>query len=204
VAAPLLILVGGWTLRNWTVVGQPVLTTEAGERLWFANNARTFANFPERSIDLTAYELMEIVPPDKRALLDNFPGSEPERDELVRGWAIDYMTEDPGRTVVNALRKNWVALSAQLSPARGGITQAGYTIFFLPIHLAALWMLWRTRARSGDHALTWLLLLAFAITTGAFWAHTSHKSYLDAVLFVYSAAALCSPAPARVTAGAAA
>jgi 4-amino-4-deoxy-L-arabinose transferase-like glycosyltransferase len=200
VAIPMVLLVGAWTVRNWQVSGAPVLTTEGGERLWFANNPRTFANFPQRSIDLTADELMEIVPADTRAMLDNFHGSEPERDALVRGWAIDYMTADPRRTVTGALRKIWVAASAQLSPARSPVVQAGYAIVFLPIHALALWTLWRSR--SIEHGLSVLLLLAFAITTALFWAHTSHKSYLDAVLFVYAAAAVSSLIPARPAAGA--
>jgi hypothetical protein len=202
VALPLVLLVGGWMMRNWQVAGAPVLTTEAGERLWFANNPRTFANFPERSIDLTGDELMQMVPAETRALLDHFPGTELQRDNLVRGWAIDYMLQDPRRTVTYALRKIWIAAAAQLSPARGAIVQAGYAIVFLPIHVAAIWMLWRMRSRSPDHALTALLLASFAITTAAFWAHTSHKSYLDAVLFVYAAAALCSFVPTRTIAGA--
>jgi hypothetical protein len=182
------------------VAGAPVLTTEAGERLWFANNARTFAHFPERSIDRTADELIVIVPADTRAMLDHFPGNEPERDALVRGWALDYMAEDPQRTVAGAARKIWIAASAQLSPARSSLLQIGYAMVFIPIHLAAIWMLWRVGQRPG-HGLTWLLLISFAVTTAAFWAHTSHKSYLDAVLFVYAAAALCSLLPARAPAG---
>jgi 4-amino-4-deoxy-L-arabinose transferase-like glycosyltransferase len=202
VSLPVIVLVGGWMVRNWRVAGAPVLTTEAGERLWFANNARTFANFPERSIDLTADELDAIVPADRRALLDHYPGTEPERDALVRGWAIDYMKEDPRRTAANALRKVWVAASAQLSPARGWPVQAGYAMVFLPVHILAIISLLRMSRRSVDHVLTWALLGSFALTTALFWAHTSHKSYLDAVLFVYAAAALVSIFPARVTAGA--
>lgn len=200
VMLPVVVLVGGWMVRNWRVVGAPVLTTEAGERLWFANNPRTFAHFPERSIDLTADELIQIVPAETRARLESFAGTEPQRDALVRGWALDYMQEDLLRTALGGMRKIWVAASAQLSPARGPILQAGYAIVFVPIHILAIWTLLRTRANRAEHHLTGLLLLSFALTTAAFWAHTSHKSYLDAVLFVYAAAAVTAWFPARTAA----
>jgi 4-amino-4-deoxy-L-arabinose transferase-like glycosyltransferase len=200
VALPVLILVGGWTMRNWRVVGAPVLTTDAGAGLWVANNPKTFSHFPERSIDLTPDEMFEVMPPDRLAILEHFPGTEPEHDALLRGWAIDYMREDPLRTAVGASRKVWVAASAQLSPARSGIVQAGYAIVFIPIHLLAIWTLVRARTQRPEHRLTSLLLMSFVVTTAAFWAHTSHKSYLDAVLFVYAAGGLTALLSKRASA----
>ena len=41
VAAPVVLLLGGWMARNARVVGAPVLTTEAGLSLWLANSAAT-------------------------------------------------------------------------------------------------------------------------------------------------------------------
>jgi hypothetical protein len=198
IALPLIVLIGGWTLRNWRVVGEPVLTTELGEQLWFANNQSTFVHFPERSIDLAAEEL----PSNTRTLLDQFPGTEPERDAMVRRWAIDYMRENPGRTAINAWRKIWIAASAQLSPARGVLVQFGYAAVYLPIHVLAAISLWRMRTGWRRHSLVWLLLIAFALTTASFWAHTSHKSYLDSVLFVYAAATICTVRSTRAAAGA--
>lgn len=196
VLLPVVLLLGGWMGRNWRVVGSPVLTTEAGERLWYANNPWTFSHFPVRSIDLTAGELAQM-PAEEREQIDSFRGSEVEQDRMIAGKALDYMTADPGRTAVFAMRKLWVAASAQLSPARSWIVQLGYAGLFLPVHLLALVGLWRSRADWRPHSLTWVLMLAFAVTTALFWAHTSHKSYLDPVLFVYAAAGALALPPGR-------
>jgi 4-amino-4-deoxy-L-arabinose transferase-like glycosyltransferase len=199
-ALPVVVLVGGWMMRNWQVVGVPVLTTESGKQLWFANSAATFAYFPDRSIDLTINDLDQHLPEETRALLAQFPGSEVQRDAFVRRLGIDYMLADPFRTAIAATRKIAVAAFAQLSPARGALVQWGYAAAYLPIHLLAVLTLVRMRGRVPLHSLTWLLLLSFAVTTALFWAHTSHKSYLDAVLFVYAAAALTSWLPTRTAA----
>ena len=50
---------------------------------------------------------------------------------------------------------------------------------------------WRAR-RHADHLLAPALLAAFAATTAVYWAHTSHKSVIDALLFVYAAGALAA------------
>jgi 4-amino-4-deoxy-L-arabinose transferase-like glycosyltransferase len=200
VALPVLLLVGGWMMRNWQVVGAPVLTTESGEHLWVANSPATFTYFPERSIDLTIDDLDPQLPQETRTMLEHFPGNEAQRDAFVRQWGVDYMVENPGRTAIGAARKIWVAAGAQLSPAHHPLLQWGYAAVFLPIHLLAAWTLVRTRRAATMHSLTWLLLLSFVVTTAAYWAHTSHKSYLDAVLFVYAAAALTWWLPIRTTA----
>lgn len=196
VSLPILLLAGGWAMRNWRVVGAPVLTTEAGDALWFGNNQWTFAHFPQQSIDLTEEE-MRTLPPDQRDLLMPFAGTEAQRDAFVAGWAVDYITADPARTAIAAARKLWIAVSAQLSPARSPLVQFGYAAVFLPVHVLAAIALWRERARWRTHALVYLLLASFAVTTALFWAHTSHKSYLDAMLFIYAAAALCAWLPER-------
>ena len=200
VGLPVLLLVGGWVMRNWQVAGAPVLTTESGKQLWFANSAATFAYFPNRSIDLTINDLDQQLPQETRAMLERFPGSEAERDAFVRQWGIDYIIENPRRSVIAAARKLEVAATAQLSPSRGALVQWGYAAVYLPIHVLAALTLIRSRGHAAMHSLTWLLLLSFAITTALFWAHTSHKSYLDAVLFVYAAAALTSWLPTRTAA----
>ncbi len=60
---------------------------------------------------------------------------------------------------------------------------------FVPIHLLAIAGLWRHRENWATHSLAVAILVAFGITTAVFWAHTSHKSCLDVLLFVYAAAA---------------
>jgi hypothetical protein len=99
------------------------------------------------------------------------------------------MREHPGVTMANGARKVWVAVSAELSPARGALVRWGYFAIFAPIHLLAAVALWQHRHAWREHSLTGALLLSFGATTAVFWAHTSHKNYLDLFAFVYAAAA---------------
>jgi 4-amino-4-deoxy-L-arabinose transferase-like glycosyltransferase len=189
VLLPMVFLIGGWTVRNWRAVGAPVLTTEAGESLWVANNEWTFSHFPVQSIDLSAGEAYRRLGAWQQQELDKRQGSEVARDRLLAKWGLEYAAAHPWRTLGNGLRKIWMAASAELSPARAPALQFGYALLFTPVHLLAGIGLWRSRSAWDTH-LIYLLFASFAITTATFWAHTSHKSYLDLFLFVYAASVI--------------
>lgn len=189
VTLPIVLLVGAWTLRNWRIVGAPVLTTEAGESLYFGNSPLTFTHFPAESVDLMADEL-ERLSPEVYQAAERLEGQDVARDNLFRQMALDYIAAHPGTVAWGGLRKLWVVASAQFSPARGPFVQWGYRIVFLPMHILALAGLWRARHNWRVHGPMWGLAVSFAITTAVFWAHTSHTSYLDPILFVYAAAGL--------------
>jgi 4-amino-4-deoxy-L-arabinose transferase-like glycosyltransferase len=190
VTLPVLLLLGGWALRNWRVVGAPVLTTEAGVSLWVGNNATTFEFLPGRSIDPNEQRSIELLADHDRSRLDALEGREVERDRLFLEWGRQYIAAHPAEIAGNAARKIWAAVSGQLSPAREGLSQVGYAVFFVPIHLLAAIGLWRARQDAPMQRPVYLLLGAFAVTTAVFWAHTSHKSSIDSVLFVYAASTI--------------
>ena len=198
VALPVLILAGGWTVRNWRLLGAPVLTTETGQSLWEANNEWTFSNFPVRSIDLSKGEAYRHLTPEQLDELGK-QGDEIAGDRLLLRWGIEYISAHPVKTVWNGIRKVWVAASGQLSPARDRVRQAGYGLVFACVHLLAAAGLWGSRSQWKVHVPVYFLFLSFAITTAVFWAHTSHKSYLDAVLFVYAASAVTKRGMATMT-----
>jgi 4-amino-4-deoxy-L-arabinose transferase-like glycosyltransferase len=197
VALPVVLLLGGWVARNWRVVGAPVLTTEAGESLWVANNPWAMSHFPAESIDLSLDDSYAGLTPAERLAFDRVYDNEVVRDRLLRFWALQYIAAHPWLTLRNGLEKVWVTASAQLSPARSAVFAWGYALVFLPIHVLAVIALWRHRRAWRVHALCGAILVSFAITTAVFWAHTSHKSCLDVLLFVYAAAAVAAR-PARV------
>jgi hypothetical protein len=184
------MLVGGWTVRNWRREGVWALTTESGRSLWIANNEWTFAHFPARSIDLSAaesFQHLSVLQQHQLALVGN---DEVAFDRLLARWAAEEIGGHPLRSLSHAMRKVWVAVSAQLSPARGLAVQLSYALVFAPVHLFALGGLWRSRGDMRSHALLYSIFISFMVTTAIFWAHTSHKSCLDVFLFVYAAAAL--------------
>jgi 4-amino-4-deoxy-L-arabinose transferase-like glycosyltransferase len=190
VALPIVLLTGAWMWRNQLRVGAPVLTTESGEALFFGNSPLTFLHYPDRSIDLIADEIHRL-PEEHYTALEQLEGHDVERDALYRQLAMNYITSHPGEVMAGAVRKLWIVASGRLSPARDAATQAGYQLVFAAVHLLALAGAWRARAaRQRGHALIALLFLSFALTTAVFWAHTSHKSYLDPFLFIYAASVL--------------
>jgi hypothetical protein len=184
-----MLLIGGWTIRNWRVVGAPVLTTAAGQSFWGANNAWTFAYFPVRSMDVSVSESFDRLSFDDQNALRRLDGQDVAQDRLFGRWGRQYVVAHPGQTAWNAVRKVWSPMSGQLSPVQRRVESLGYALFFVPLHLLAAIGLWRSRGRASA-ALVYVMLLTFGISTAIFWAHTSDKSYLDLFLFVYAASVL--------------
>jgi hypothetical protein len=185
VALPIAILVGGWAARNYQVVGTPTLTTETGLSFWLGNNATTFDFFPERSIDLNQARSLELLPPDQLRLAESLDGQEVARDAVLGRFGLSYVLEHPGTSAWNMVRKVAVPAAAYYSPVASPLNWYGYLALFGPIHVLAAIALWRARRRVL-HAPVFILLAAFFATTAVFWAHTSHKSVLDPILFVYA------------------
>jgi 4-amino-4-deoxy-L-arabinose transferase-like glycosyltransferase len=188
VAIPLVCCVGGWMARNWVSLDAAVLTTESGTSLWGANNEQTFSFFPAGTIDDSIQAAWRALDPQRQAAIDAL-GSAAARDRLQKAWAWAYIREHPWRTLWGAMRKNWVTVSAQLSPSRSPWADLLYRLLYGSIHLGAAIGLWRARRRSHAHWLIYAVMASFAVTTGVFWAHTSHASVLDGLLFIYAASA---------------
>lgn len=187
IGAPVLLLTGGWMWRNHVRVGAPLLTTEGGEALYFGNSPLTFLHYPDRSIDLVADEIVRL-PAGTYDMLARLQGHDVALDAAYRSLALAYITSAPGEAAAGAARKLWIAASGRLSPARGAALQAAYQALFATVHVLALIGAWRARrSRGRGHALIAMVFLSFALTTAVFWAHTSHKSYLDPFLFIYAA-----------------
>ncbi len=191
VSLPVVILLGGWMARNWSLVGAPVLTTESGVSLWVANNPATLEFRPDRSVDEIYVVAYERLPEERKVMLTSI-GSELEVDRLLAQWALEYMREDPPRTLGIMVRKVFWSFTGQLSPARDWLTQLGYAAYVVPLHALALIGWWRSRGNGKlvAHLLVCFLFVAFMVTTAVFWAHTSHKSTLHLFLGVYAAFAL--------------
>lgn len=200
ISIPVVMLVGGWMARNWSVVGAPVLTTESGVSLWVANNPVTTEFLPERSVD-EIYDAAYARLPKERQLLLASVGSELEVDRLLWRWAIEYMRANPGQTLIDMVRKVAWSFSGQLSPEREPVIQWGYAAYSVPLHVLALIGWWRSRVdgRPVGHLLICFLFAAFIITTAVFWAHTSHKSTLHMFLGVYAAFAIAQWLPRPLT-----
>lgn len=185
---PIVIALGGWTVRNMAVVGAPVLTTEGGLNIWVANNPTTLAYFPKHSMDRNIGHSLEHLPPERAGLRAG--ATEVEADRLAAAWAWQEISAQPLRAGLNMARKIGHAFSGQLSPARDGAIQVVFAVVYVPLHLLAGLGVWQLRAVRGPRLVLHLLLGSYGVTSALFWAHTSHASYLHPVVFVGAAVAV--------------
>lgn len=190
---PFILTVGSWLLRNYLVVGTPVLSSELGLYLWLGNNRVTFTHYPVESIDETARPAFAALTPAEQAQLNAISTSEVREDRWLLKKGIAYIRTHPFEILRGMGRKIAAGFSWNFNPRRPPLVQMMYLLSYGPILiLGAIGML-LTHDRWKEHSLIYLLFLSFALVTAVFWAHTSHRSYLDVYLIVFSAYVLRIP-----------
>ena len=190
----LLLVLLPWLARNWLVVGRPALTTRLGHSLWIGNNPQTFTHYPVESIDRSTAAAWAAMTPTELAEVERATRCETDLDDWFRARAWAYIRSHPGATVRGACRKLGAAFWWRLNPVKGRMEQLIYGVSYVPVMLLAglgLWLLgrrknWPALLLCGAH------VLAFSLVTMVFWAHTSHRSYLDVYFIVLAAGALTS------------
>lgn len=183
-------LVGGWLVRNYFVVDSLVLTSESGVSLWAANGPWTMRRLPDQSIDLVVHDAIATLTPDQRDQVLRLEGKDVALDRWYRSLAWTNVLAHPGTVLRGALVKAAVPVVGYLSPARSGLVQVGYAIIYLPIHCLAAVALWRLRRIQPHPVVPVVTVFAFLLTSGVYWAHTSHAALLDPIWFIYGAAGL--------------
>jgi len=190
----LLLVLLPWLARNWLVVGRPALTTRLGHSLWIGNNPQTFTHYPVESIDRSTAAAWAAMTAAELAEVERATRCETDLDDWFRARAWAYIRSHPGATVRGACRKLGAAFWWRLNPVKGRMEQLIYGVSYVPVMLLAglgLWLLgrrknWPALLLCGAH------VLAFSLVTMVFWAHTSHRSYLDVYFIVLAAGALTS------------
>jgi len=190
VALAFALTVGPWLVRNAFVIGSPVLTSELGRQLWNGNNARTFSRYPGESIDRSADEAFNAFTAQDWRELDSLQGNEIAESDWFLKKGTAYIEAHPAATLRAAGRKLEAAFSWRFNPVREPLVQVVYLVSYMPIlvvgalGMALSWRRWK------ELSLIYLLFLSFAAVTAVFFAHTSHRSYLDVYLIVFSAHAI--------------
>jgi hypothetical protein len=96
---------------------------------------------------------------------------------------------NPALTAVGALQKIGAAFSWRLNPVREPLAEAAYFFSWAPISVLGgigLWLNWRRH----EVILIWMTFISFVFVTAIFWAHTSHRSYLDVYWIVLAASVI--------------
>ncbi len=181
------VLVGGWLERNYFVLGTPVLSSEAGYQFWTAHNPETFSRYPNDSMDRSRDVAFQALTPPEKQLVESLDGNELALDDWFMKRGIDFVLAHPGETIFDGVRKIAAGFSWIMNPNREPLVQAIYFLSYTP--MAVLGLLGMVLARQGwkQHSLIYLQILAFVVVSAVFWAHTSHRSYLDVYFIIFSA-----------------
>jgi hypothetical protein len=162
-----------------------VLSAQTGSALWKGNNAKTFSHYPRESIDLSSAEAFDSLTAGDKAELAPLP-NEIQRSDWFARRAIAYMQAHPRETLQAALRKIGAGFSWTLNPVRESLAEAAYRIGWIPVSLlgcAGMVMAWPRR----ELMLVLAMIASFIVVAAIFWAHTSHRSYLDVYFVVFAA-----------------
>ncbi len=196
VCAFLLVLtVAPWLWRNYRLFGTATLSTETGVEMWNGNNGFLFSHYPEEGSDLSKAEALEALSLPDRQYLDGIANDEERTNRWFFHRALEYMKSHPGQTAIDGLRKNAAAFCWLPSPRHGWASNLVYAMSYGPVMLAGLWGMWRRRSCWRLDSLVYVLFAAFVMVTAVFWAHTSHRVYLDVYWIVFAAGLLAKAPP---------
>jgi 4-amino-4-deoxy-L-arabinose transferase-like glycosyltransferase len=178
------LITGPWLVRNYRLTGAPTFSSQTGSALWTGNNPQTFSHYPAESIDRSREKASRTLSQIDRANLQHL--DENRRSIWFAQRAVTYIRQNPWLVVQGMIRKVEAAFSWRLNPFREPLAQVAYSIAYVPIAIFGVVGLFLAGWR-GEVILIGMLFIAFICVTAVFWAHTSHRSYLDIYLIVFAA-----------------
>jgi 4-amino-4-deoxy-L-arabinose transferase-like glycosyltransferase len=184
------ITVSPWLLRNYRLTGTAALSTEAGRELWIGNSGFLFNHYPQGSVDLSGEEALAALSPEDQLQLQRIADNEALQNRWYARKAFAYIESHPWLTVTGALRKIAAAFSFLPSPRRGLVADTVYALSFGPLMILGLWGMWQHRTRWREDSLIYAQYAIFIAISAAFWAHTSHRVFLDVYWIAFAAGAL--------------
>ena len=170
--------VSPWILRNAVEIGDPTLSTETGIEFWAGKYAllHSFSPGEQRRKQERSYGFSNR---QDHAELDPIQFNEAASDRWYMHKGLDYIRSHPRQTIIDGFHKIAVGFSWLPAPRRGLAMDLVQAISYGPIMLLGLWGMWRHRAHWREDSLIYLLFATFMLVTAIFWAHTSHRVYLD-------------------------
>ena len=178
-----------WLVYTYRVTGAPVISTDTGYVLWAGNNPDTFARYPAGSIDRSSDLAHSHLTPQDRDERRQLAGSAIAIGNWYRHRAIDFIAAHPWEILQRALHKLEAGFSWRLNPHREPLAQWAYAAGYVPVAVLGLIGMVLARRRP-ETALIALFYLAFMAVTAVFWAHTSHRVYLDVYWIVFAASVI--------------
>jgi hypothetical protein len=186
----LVATVSPWLWRNFVLTGVPTLSTETGIELWNGNNGFLFDYYPQQSSDLSKGEALDALTPHDQREFQKMSNNEMAMSRWFAHKAWDHIRLHPGQTIVDGFRKIAAGFFFLPSPRRGRLADLVYAVTYGPVMVIGLWGMWRRRSHWRNDSLIYLLFASFLIVTAVFWAHTSHRAFLDVYWIVFGTGAL--------------
>ena len=183
------VMVGPWLIRTYDLTGAAVLNSQNGEALWTGNNSETFSHYPEGSIDRSRDEAWSKLTPADRVELDRLADNEIATSNWFAHRALEFIWANPWLVLQGAFHKLEAGFSWRLNPVREPLAQAVYFLGYVPVAVLGVVGVLLARRRR-ETILIGMLFLAFIGVTAVFWAHTSHRSYLDVYWIVFAASVM--------------
>ena len=180
------VTVTPWLIETYRLTGAPVLSSDTGRSLWIGNNSETFSYYPVESIDRSADEAMSKLTAGELAELEQLANDKIAFSNWFSRRARVFIQSNPRLVLQRAFRKLEAGFSWRLNPQREPLAQAAYALGYVPVIVLGLAGM-ILAGRKSEVILIGMLFLAFMGVTALFWAHTSHRSYLDVYLMVFAA-----------------
>ena len=192
VAAAFTLVVMPWLVRNYFVLGNPTLSTLTGLNLWAGNNEYTFARYPNQSIDRSTDEAMDHLEPQERERIQQLASDEIAQNSWFINKAWEYIENHRAETLRRSVEKIAAAFSWKQNPARETLVQTAYFLSYFPALILGVSGAVMARQKWKEHGLIYMLFFSFIVVTAIFFGHTSHRSYVDVYLIVFSAYAIAT------------
>lgn len=158
-----------------------MLTSETGVALAAAHNSYPFQYYPYRAgIDVSFGKYNAEMPEEKRRKRADLGSDEIALKHWFADEAVAYMKGHVLQTVAEGFCKAAVNLAGVLSPLAGPLKNWVYTVSYWMLTLPGLYLLRRT----SYCKLLLAIVLAQLTVSFVFWAHTSHRSYLDSLFAI--------------------
>lgn len=182
-----MLTISPWIVRNYLVVGAPVITTVSGRQLWIANNPHTFSHYPEGRIDFDEVDAWDGLTSIELEQVTSLSGDELAQEAWFMQRGLDSVANDPVLTMRRALFKVVTVFSWKFSPAKDFVFQTVYFSSYSPVLVFGLVGMFIERKRWRNYLPIYSLFLGFSAGTAVFHAHTSHRAYLDVYFMIFSA-----------------
>lgn len=182
-----LITITPYVLRNYKIYDKPIFTIGLGVRLFEGNTSNLFSYYPRQSLDVG-----RSLGKSKKELEKFKSMNEIEFDNWHLKKAIDFVYENPGKTIKYAFMKIGAAYSPIVNPAENKSFSRSflYTTSYTPILILSVIGLFLSLRRWKYISLIYYFIGCYIILIGIYATHTAARMFLEVYLMILASVAI--------------